>query len=256
MPDTDIIRVSVQSLDKTRFLSDAFGFTFLLPLVANDDNVVVATYGPVGSGKTVFAERACAPFPDFQQIIPSRMEPQQIRFSPKIIDSDRLFRWRDFSTQSKNPINNWHSTENKDRLFPPRHLISVDMPPKAGVDFLEHPPLSHFNAAKVVILFGVESWNAYDINYYAASPTNGCFCPDTLEQLATNIKAKEIAQEMRKMKEAITIPTLPQSSTKEWPAPYRPPNAQRHVTFILTTENPEARKAFGKFRQELAQYNS
>ncbi|MGB9152844.1 MAG: hypothetical protein WCD70_07130, partial [Alphaproteobacteria bacterium] len=118
--------------------------------------------------------------------------------------------------------------------------------------------LLHLDNAHVVGIFGAHKdaslWPSYAERYFSKD-----YPPDFLKQNSHNIKAQEIAREMKEIGNIITIPReekhpafhslcIPPLAHKADPA------KDRYVTLILTSENPEARKAFQNFRQELNKY--
>ncbi|MGB9152845.1 MAG: hypothetical protein WCD70_07135 [Alphaproteobacteria bacterium] len=268
MTDTDIIRVSIKSAKEMGFLGNAFGTQFLRPLVKSRA-LVVAFYGPSTVGKSTFFKNAITPFSSFHKLVQKVSGQEPDKYGVELEESNRLFRWKDFRYYEDERADlNWTDNVPERGVLTPRPIISAGTRPEPGFDLLEHAPMSYLDEADVVAVFGRRGGWFKQPLYFSPIKMGGAFDPDFVEQSSRNIKAKEIVQEMKIMGNLITIPPdeknpafhtlrMPQGiMSKVWGSLTRKADQipSRYVTLILTTENPEARKAFQNFRQELNKY--
>lgn len=251
--NTVVLRTFAPTLQSMASIGAAFGSLFLEPLVTGGHGVVVASYGPPNSGKSLLGSSAVDRLPLFYALQSYNIRRPSIDGAyVDMVSKEGAFRYRDFGNETVKSIERGAWKDWFD--FIPRHEVAAkDSRYKRGLDLLEHPPSPHLGSADVVFIIGqkfpkesqifskryfddmantiagrdvrdISQFNAYDASFYGS----------------TNPRMPQILDEMRKMKAWIKDPQGD------------PQHHERAVIAILTSSRPSLRDAFNNFAQSVA----
>lgn len=242
-----VTRVSISGLGKLYELGELFGTHFLNPLLEQNEAPVVASYGPSGSGKSIFGRAAAMQLPPFFARHADKVHrPSSSTSELDVTDDCRAFRYRDFGPAT---VGQPEPGLMQDvlRWLPRKDMGKFDTRYTQGLDLLEHPSSPHLAGSDIVLLIrplhrleqdmlgagryfsimenGIAGYNVGDRKVFDG------------EYYCDNPRTATILSEMRRLKELTVNPSESIHARK--------------ATLILTNSRPDYSRAFTNFSKAL-----
>ena len=241
-----LFRATIPDTQKINTIGSCLGEHFLNPLVQQDSLVVVASYGPTGTGKSVLGRSMVTQLPpSYAELADKIKRPETDDDIIDTVTASGALRYRDFGPQTANP-GLGSMMDDYLGMVPRKSLAGLDPNYRRGVDYLEHPPVPHLDEADLIVLIGKpvpDPDRGQQVFGYFDSIGRGVAGHDITVPVASqnfsyacsNPRTPQIVQEMRRLKQGIV------SRNHQYGA------EARHVVIILSNNRPEFRQAFNNF---------
>lgn len=239
------VRVVLNSAGNTRSLGQEFAQTCLAPLLAKPGNpraIIIAAYGDIAIGKTVFYHGVG----DVFNISQSKwLRGSMIKRGSEHDDDRILARMRDFGAYV---YGDWSSVTSS---YAQRVLSPADPSFRPGLDLLEHAPLCHLERAHFVVLIGASNKMKKNAGRYFSFVNGINSLSYELLKRQKFSSAKKISWEMQRMynlSEGRSVaPPHKYERGDQWRVTAEA--GSRYVSIFPTTQDPEIISAFNDFRE-------